>query len=167
MAMLTVKAASAPVVVVEPSAYRRQLAERLGADAVIDPFEEDLVERVMHHTGGQGATLVLECSSNEQAVASTLHVIGTGARVVLVGMKDGPDVPFKVLQIQDNQVSVIGSQGAPYFFPKVLAFMSRKAVNLAAVITHQFPLARVVEAFEMGNRGTESGKILIDCTQTD
>ena len=167
MAMLTAKAASAPVVVVEPLAYRRQLAKRLGADAVIDPVEEDLVERVMHHTGKQGATLVLECSSNEQAVASTLRVIGLGARVVLVGMKDGPDVPFKVIQIQANQARVIGAEGAPCFFPKVLAFMSRKAVDLAAVITHRFPLADVVEAFEMGSRGTESGKILIDCTQTD
>ena len=167
LALLTATAASAPVFVVEPSPYRRDLAERLGADGVIDPLAEDPVERIMDYTGQLGATLIVECSSNERAVASTVHVAARGGRIVLVGMKDGPDVPMKLIETQFRKVQIIGSAGAPFFFPKVLAFVSRQAVDLTGVITHRIPLSGVVEAFALGAQAADTGKILIDCGQTD
>jgi L-iditol 2-dehydrogenase len=165
MALLTTRAASALVMVVEPSAVRRQLAERLGADVVIDPMVENVTECIMDHTKKQGATLVLECSANDEAIASTLSVAGRGGRIVLVGMKDGPDIPLALIQTQFKKMRIIGAVGAPFFFPKVLAFMSRKVADLTGIITHRFPLADIVAAFELGSRRAESGKIMIDCTE--
>ena len=167
LAMLTAKAASAPVIMVEPAAYRRELAERLGADAMIDPSREDPVGRIMHYTGNQGATLIVECSGNDRAVAATVHSTAVGGRIVLVGMTDGRDVPVQVDRTQFRRAAIIGAAGAPFFFAKTLAFMSRRAVNLTGVITHRFPLTDVVKGFQMGSRGTETGKIVFDCTRMD
>jgi len=167
LAMLTCKAASAPVIVVEPSAYRRKLALQLGADVVIDPLEVDPAEQIVRHTEGRGATLVLECSANERAASATLHAVATGGRIVLVGMKDGPDVPLALIQTQFKRAQLLGSQGAPFFFPKVLAFVSLHAADLIGIVTHRLPLADIVTGFELGAQGTDCGKILIDCTQTE
>jgi len=167
LALMTVKAACALAIVVEPSTYRRDLAGKLGADVLIDPIEEDTARAVTRHTKGRGATLVLECSANENAVASTLHTIGVGARVVVVGVKDGPDVPMRLIETAFKKAQIVGSGGAPFFFPKTLDFMARRSVDFTAIITHRFPLSDIAEAFETGLSGTENGKIVIDCTDIE
>ena len=111
----------------------------------------------------EGATLILECSGNDTAVAASLHAGAIGGRVVLVGMTDGRDVPIQVDQTQWRQIQILGSVDAPFFFPKTLAFVSQRLIDLTAIITHRMPLVRVVEAFEMGASHAESAKIMIDC----
>ena len=40
--------------------------------------------------------------------------------------------------------------------------MSRKLCDPARIITHRFRLDQLHEAFELGNKGTGSGKIVVD-----
>ena len=56
---------------------------------------------------------------------------------------------------------IVVSSGSPYFFPKTLTFMSRRLVDLNPVITHQYPLSDLMEAFELGKKATDSAKILL------
>jgi threonine dehydrogenase-like Zn-dependent dehydrogenase len=39
--------------------------------------------------------------------------------------------------------------------------MSRRLVDLTQIITHRFPLEDVVDAFELGKKASDSGKILV------
>ena len=39
--------------------------------------------------------------------------------------------------------------------------MSRRLVDLLAVVTHQFPLSEIRDAFELGKSGTDCAKILV------
>ena len=93
--MLSCKASGAPVIIVEPQAFRRKMAQDLGADVVLDPTEGNLVEQVLDHTGGRGATLVLECSGSNGALAGTLDVIGKQGRIVLIGQSAGRKIPIE------------------------------------------------------------------------
>ena len=54
LALLTGKAAGAPVIAVEPHPYRRRMASELGADVTVDPLAGDMEEQVRSHTGGRG-----------------------------------------------------------------------------------------------------------------
>jgi threonine dehydrogenase-like Zn-dependent dehydrogenase len=160
-AMLSCKASGAPVTVVEPEAFRRKMAKDLGADVVLDPTDGDLVEQVMEHTGGRGATMVLECSGSNGALATMLDVIAKQGRIVLIGQSVGRRIPIEIGKAIFQRTSIVGSSGSPYFFPKTLTFMSRRLVDLLAVVTHQFTLSDILDAFELGKRGAECAKILI------
>jgi L-iditol 2-dehydrogenase len=160
-AMLTCKASGAPVMVVEPQPYRRQLAQDLGADVVMDPTAGDVVEQVLDHTGGRGATLVLECSGSDGALAATMDVVAKEGRIVLIGQSGGRKVPVEIGKSIWQGATIIGSSGCPYFFPKTLTFMSRHLVDLTKVVTHRFPLTDVLEAFELGRRASDSAKMLL------
>ncbi len=160
-AMLVCKASGAPVITVEPQSFRRQMAQELGADVVINPTAGDVVEQILDHTGGRGATLVLECSGSDDALAATMDVVAKEGRIVLIGQSAGRKVPVEIGKSIWQGATIIGSSGCPYFFPKTLTFMSRHLVDLTKVVTHRFPLTDVLEAFELGRRASDSAKMLL------
>jgi L-iditol 2-dehydrogenase len=160
-ALLSCKASGAPVIIVEPQAFRRSMAQDLGADVVLDPSDGDLVQQVLDHTGGRGATMVLECSGSDGALAATLDVMGKQGRIVLVGQSAGRKIPIEIGKAIFQRTTLIGSSGSPYFFPKTLTFMSRRLVDLMAVVTHQFSLSDILDAFELGKSGADCAKILV------
>ncbi len=160
-ALLSCRASGAPVIVVEPQPFRQQMARDLGAEVVVDPTVEDVAERVLQHTAGRGATLVLECSGSNGALAATLDVIGKQGRIVLIGQSAGRKIPIEIGKAIFQRTRIVGSSGSPYFFPKTLTFMSRRLVDLMPVVTHQFRLADVLSAFELGRNPVDCGKILV------
>jgi L-iditol 2-dehydrogenase len=160
-ALLTCKAAGAPVIVIEPQPVRGQMARDLGADVVIDPRVGDVIEQVLEHTAGRGATLVLECSGSNGALEATIDVVAKQGRIVLIGQSVGRKIPIEIGKTIFQGATIVGSSGSPHFFPKTLTFMSRRLVDLAPIITHQFPLTDVLEAFKLGQRATDSAKILL------
>ncbi len=160
-AMLSCQASGAPVIVVEPQPFRQQMALNLGADRVVDPTDEELVGRVLAYTHGRGATLVLECSGSDRALACAFDVVGKQGRIVLIGQSAGRKIPVEIGKAVFQRTTIVGSSGSPYFFPKTLAFMSRRLVDLMAVVTHHFPLAEISDAFQLGRSAVDSAKILI------
>jgi len=160
-AMLSCKASGAHVIVVEPQPFRRNMARDLGADVILDPMDGNLVEQVLDHTGGRGATMVLECSGSNGALVATLDVIGKQGRIVLIGQSAGRKIPIEIGKAIFERTTIVGSSGSPYFFPKTLAFMSRRLVDLMPVVTHRFPLSEILDAFELGKSGADCAKILV------
>ncbi|MHB0878942.1 MAG: zinc-dependent alcohol dehydrogenase, partial [Anaerolineae bacterium] len=136
-AFLTCKASGAPVIVVEPMAERAQLAREMGADAVLDPRAGDIVQQIADLTGGRGATLVIECSGSDAALAATVDVVAKQGRIVLIGQSVGRKVPIEIGKLIWQGAQVIGSCGSPHYYPKTLAFMSRHLVDITRIITHR------------------------------
>jgi L-iditol 2-dehydrogenase len=161
LSMLECQASGARVIVVEPIPYRRDMARKLGADVAIDPTP-GYKEQIMDETGGRGATLVLECSGSDAALADSIDIVGKQARIVLVGQSVGRKVPIEIGMAIWKATTIYGSCDSPFFFPKTLDFMGRRLVDLTQVVTHRFPLDRIHEAFELGKNASASGKIIIE-----
>lgn len=160
LTMLEAKACGAPVIVVEPLPYRAKMAADLGADAVLDP-KDHLVEHIMDMTRGRGATLVVECSGADPALANSIDVVAKESRIVLVGQSVGRKVPIEIGMSIWKGTTIYGSCDSPWFFPKTLAFMERRLTDLTKVITHRFPIEKIHEAFELGKNASASGKLMI------
>lgn len=156
------KASGAPVIAVEPEKYRQKMAAKMGADTVIDPTKPDFLDRINDLTDGLGFSVIIECSGSVAGIASTVDAIGVDGRIVLTGQSMGLKIPAELGKTIWKHAHIIGSCGSPNYFPPTIAFMSRKLVDLTKIITHRFPLNKVDEAFELGLKGTESGKILLD-----
>jgi L-iditol 2-dehydrogenase len=162
LAVLTGKASGALIVVVEPQPYRRKLALELGADVAVDPTEGGLEEQVCAHTGGRGASLVVECSGNDAARAGALDVLANRGRIVLIGLGGNHNVPIIDLdKAIFKGATISGGDGSSFFLSKTLAFLSRQLVDVGRVITHRFSLEHVVKALELGGTQGESSKIMI------
>ncbi|MCI8388137.1 MAG: zinc-binding dehydrogenase [Clostridiales bacterium] len=77
-------AGAAPVIAVDPNPARRESAIRFGADAALDPFAADFIDKVNYLTGG-GAKAAIEVTGNGKALDQVLDCMAKFGRVALLG----------------------------------------------------------------------------------
>lgn len=150
------------IIALEVNAYRRDLATKLGADTVINPLEEDVVERVMAETDGRGVDVVGEFSGNKDAIEKAFKYVKKGGGISMLGIPSKPieldlanDVVFK-------GVSVYGVTGRRIYdtWHEVKALIDKGLLHLDDIITHTFPLKDIEKASEIMGSGN-SGKIVL------
>lgn len=145
----------------EVDPYRMEKAKELGADAVINPMEEDISERILELTHGIGVRAVCETSGNIKAMEKGFDCLAKGGRYVFSSM------PSKKLEVDiakyivQRELVMTGCYGRQMFQTWHTAFelLATKKVNLNKIITHRFNLEQYAEAFEVV-LSRKSGKVL-------
>lgn len=81
---------AAPIVVADPIASRRELAQRLGADLTIDPRDPDFLETVRDATGRRGADVAVDAAGSRDSGPAAIAAARAGGRAVMVGLASQP-----------------------------------------------------------------------------
>ena len=89
VALLKLRGVS-PIVLSEPVEAKRRLGLALGADAVLDPFHEDMAVRVFEMTAGIGFPVVFECAGVTDNVQKALDWVARGGNICVVSMMFAP-----------------------------------------------------------------------------
>lgn len=152
--MQVAKAKGAKVFISDIDPGRLELADRLGADAVINPKEASLERRLQALTGGEGANVVIEAVGSETTIRQAIDVVSAAGRVVLVGLYGG-EIALKPISLIRKELDVVGSRNSSGAFPEAISLMEKGRINLAEMITHRFALEEAPEVF----RGIEEGRI--------
>jgi threonine 3-dehydrogenase len=156
------KAAGAALVIatdVEP--YRLEIAQRMGADLVIDASDAEMVKQVMEATGGDGVEVVLEMSGAQSALDAALAVVTRGGRISLLGIFSQPvQVNLSDLVIQKG-VRLYGIYGRRLYdsWERTQALL-RGGLDLTPIITHRFDLADWERGFEL-IAARHAGKVVL------
>lgn len=154
------------VVLVEPNAYRRSMAERFGA-VPVDP-EADPREFADSATRTRGGfDLALECSGAKPALATAVDAVRREATVVSVGLVKG-EFPLDVSKtLISRGVTLRGSWGRSIWdtWHRMSALVVAGKVDLEGLITHRLPLSGLPDALAL-MRG-EAGKVLLDPSLPD
>jgi len=149
----------ARAIAVDMSAYRRALAEKLGAWRAVDPNGRDAAKEILELTGGAGADVALDCSPAPATVSSALDCVRSFGRVAFVGEKGDATIHPSNHFIR-KEITAIGSwyyTANDYF--EILDLHAR-GLKVDDLITHRFPLREADEAFATFASG-ESGKVLL------
>jgi L-iditol 2-dehydrogenase len=131
---------------------RLRVAERLGADALIDASQVDPVRAVRDLTAGRGADVVIEFAGTERAARDALHMARRGGRVVLGGAT-GPGRELAGVDLSvivRGHLDVLGSVANPRgVSARGLALLARGAVDVRPLITHHLPLREFPRAWQL------------------
>ena len=174
MVMQVIKNYVSKVIVSEVSQKRLQLARELGADVVIDATKEDPLKKVEEITGtgrsfsGKGgacADIVMECSGVPFVLQQAIEMARTGGRIVLVGLFE-ENVPIDVNHVIHKQLSLIssfnrGAKPANEEIKDAIKLMADGKVTMKPLISHEFPVDKIMEAFELQTKADESVKVVI------
>ena len=172
--MLVLKQFVSKVVVTEVSQKRLKLAQELGADVVIDATKEDPLQKVIEITGtgrsfsGKGGgcgDIVMECSGVPVALQQAIEMTRTGGRIVLVGIFE-QEVPLNINHIIHKQLTLISSysKGQKPIGEEIkaaIALIASGKVDVKPLISHQFPLDKIMEAFEVQINPEQAIKVVI------
>lgn len=143
------KAMGARVIALDISADRRELAKQFGADEVVDPMSNDVVDAIRDLTHGEGAQKTLDCSSNPEARRAAVQSVRTWGTACFVGERG--DVTFDVSNdFLRRQVTLVGS----WTFSKngqadCAEFVADRKIDVDSLFTHEFTLDQAEEAYKL------------------
>ena len=141
------------VIVSDPMDERLFVAAKFGADTMVNPRRESVIERVKSLTENRGADAVLVAAPATSLVGEALEAVRPGGRVMLfaaTSRKDRAELPLASICMDEKQL--IGSYSADVDLQEEsarLVFERQLQLPLRELITHRFPLDRVEDAIEL------------------
>jgi L-iditol 2-dehydrogenase len=128
---------------------RLRLGRQLGADVIVDSRQADPVAAVREATGGKGADLVIDCAGADDTFDQALKMAKPGGKVLLVAFYHGP-VTADVAHAVRSNITIYTERGeGGTSVGRALALLEAGRIAAKPLVTHQFPLHRVHEAFEV------------------
>lgn len=150
----------AHVVAVELTDYRKELALELGADDVIDPTEEDVLDRVEEITDGAGVDAAVDCTGVPQAQRTMIDAVRTRGEAAFVADAGGLELDIA----SDMVYRGLTLHGSWHYnealIPEMMRMIPDVTEQLDALVTHEFALENVQDAFEL-QETQECGKVLL------
>ena len=131
----------------EPLPHRRKIALQFGAGAAFDPGSEDVVRGIKERTGGEGVDVAFEIAGSSSATVQAVQVLRPGGTLVLVGYWKADEVTLPGITAMRKGLTIRFTRRMKNTFPRAIELVRRGQVDLSALVTHEFPLRQVTEAF--------------------
>jgi threonine dehydrogenase-like Zn-dependent dehydrogenase len=148
-----------PVFITDFSAYRLELAQRLGGIPV--QIQETALPAVMRDHGLRAADLAIDTSGKTAGRRVSFDALDQRGVFVCVGHGEGLNLTISPDMIAPER-SVLGSE---YFsfgeLPANLEMLQSNFDYLRPIITHRYPASAIQEAFETFFAGS-TGKVIIE-----
>jgi 2-desacetyl-2-hydroxyethyl bacteriochlorophyllide A dehydrogenase len=148
--------------VFEPIADRRAVAKEFGADYVVDPIANNVVEEAMKITDGRGYDVVIDASGAIKAVATLPQITAKGGTLLYAAMYPNTfEMPINLYKYcYINELTITGFYVSPYTYPRALQMLPK--MKLDKFIEKSFMIDQAEEAFAAQVSGKYL-KILIEC----
>jgi len=140
------KARGAKVFITDINPQRLQTAAELGATTIA--AGEGLLDEVLRLTDGEGMPVVMEATGSPPVAESTVDLVASGGRVVIVGiLKNGVRVGFPGLDLVRKEMTIVGSRASVGCFPESLGLLASGAIRYPEIAT-RFSLDQALSVFE-------------------
>lgn len=146
------------VIVSEPDETKWGALRSLGADQVINPIQQSLIDRV------NGADVVIECAGTKASMETAVQLTKKGGQILLFGVAS-PDVKISIspFEVFNKELSIHGSFVNPYTHEEAISLISKKVIDVHSLITHRFQLDEIPEIMKnYQNRNISKALIIQD-----
>lgn len=147
-------AGASRVMVSEPTAGRRALASRFGADDLIDPMQTDVLAAVQDVTGGVGADVVIEAVGSVRTYESAVETVRRGGKILAYGAPPQDAVmSLRPFDVYAKELTIVGSYAGSYdTWPRAIELLAGGRFDPSLIVDSVRPLGEAIEAL----RGLES-----------
>lgn len=153
------RALGARTIVTSSSDEKLARASSLGADAIVNHTDGNVVEVVKEVTDGRGTDVVVE-TVGEATWERSLAAAATEGRIVVCGATSGHSPPARLYRLWWKQLVVYGStMGMPSDFEG--AYELIRAGRARVHLDSTFPLAETARAHERLESGAHFGKVVL------
>ena len=151
LVLLCRAAGAAEVFVSEPVPHRREAALRLGAIAALEPAAEPVGAAIRRLTGGRGVDVAFEAAGAPETPAQAAEAVRPGGQVVLVGIPADDRLVLSHAVARRKGLTLRFARRMKHTYPRALALVASRRVDLRPLLTHCFPLSAASEAFRMAD----------------
>lgn len=161
------KKGAAKVVVADVLDGKLELAKKLGADITINLKKEDALAKVMELTDGLGADVVVEAAGSESSFNMASEIIKHNGKFVFYSWVTQP-ITLNISRWHDDGIEFINTclvhhtwRERYVWTPPSLRPVVQGLVDVKSLITHEFKLSKIKEAFELADKDDTAIKIVL------
>lgn len=161
------KKGAAKVIVIDVLDGKLQLAQKLGADIVINANADDPVQAVLDITGGSGADVVVEAAGSEQSINAATALLKHNGIFVWYSWITRP-VRLDISRWHDDGIEFRNTclvhhtrQERQVWTPQALRPVVQGLIDIRSLITHEFPLNDIDKAFEFVDKDDAAVKVVL------
>jgi 2-desacetyl-2-hydroxyethyl bacteriochlorophyllide A dehydrogenase len=143
---------------------RLAMAKQLGVDYVINVEKEDIRKRVAEITNGVGVDVVIENTGSVEPIDESLDIVRKGGKVLWAGggIRGGIVAPVDTHKIIVKELEIYGEISQVWKdWITALHLVKTGRVQLKPLVTHEFPLERWEEAFDLAATSTDCLRVAI------
>ena len=159
-AILTAKLFSpAHIVAIDKAESRLQAAKAFGADITV-AADADPMATVRELTGGLGADVVMEAVGTPGTFELCAALVRPGGRVANIGVHGKP----ATLHLEDlwiRNITITTGLVDTFSTPKLLGMLTAGQLATGAMVSHRFPLAEIMAAYDVFARPAETGALKV------
>jgi len=149
------------VILSEPDEKRRNLARKLGADVVVNPNRENLLEIIKSCTQNLGVDVAFEAVGRAETCEQAIELVKKGGKVIFVGVvPPEKQIKLKPFEVFSKELVIKGVGINFHTYNRAINLIKR--LNLEPLTTHKFDLIDIHKAIECFKK-REGIKILIRC----
>jgi NADPH:quinone reductase-like Zn-dependent oxidoreductase len=158
-ALQVAKAFGAEVIATAGGSDKLAKAKSLGADHVVDHYQQNVLEEVRRITGKEGVDVVVE-HVGKATWEGSVKALAKGGRLVLCGATTGAEVTTDLRYVYNRELTIYGSfmssRGELLSVTKLF-----KSHRLKPIVDSVFPLQRAAEAQKRMEGSEHFGKIVL------
>jgi S-(hydroxymethyl)glutathione dehydrogenase/alcohol dehydrogenase len=155
------------IIGVDLNPAREKIARQFGMTHFVNPKEVkgDLVGHLVELTGG-GADYSFECIGNVNIMRQALECChrGWGQSIIIGVAGAGQEISTRPFQLVTGRVwkgTAFGGARGRTDVPKIVDWYMDKRINIDDLITHQMPLEKINEAFDLMHEGKSIRSVVV------
>lgn len=150
------------VIVVQTSKFRRDQAAKMGADMVVNPYEENWVESVIRNTSGHGASAVYYTAGGAKVLNECLKAAEIGGEVMIYAPIHSYLPVLESDEIHYRELTVTGSiRHDKESFMEAVQLISNNMVDLEDLILEFGDFNNFGDELKKANENREIHRILL------
>jgi 2-desacetyl-2-hydroxyethyl bacteriochlorophyllide A dehydrogenase len=154
---------ASPVIGITRSAFKRSLAEKLGADLTFSSGAEAL-RGVLDATNDDGADVIIESTGKLPVIGDAISMVRPGGSILLFGVSTATEGKLPFYQLYYKELTLYNSRAAKgEDFPVSIDLVAKGMVKLDPLVTHKLPLSDLSKAIQMLDADEDARmKIILD-----
>jgi len=152
------------VVAASRSAFKLDLAKKMGADVLVNISGHTPLEAVNAITNSEEFSVVIEATGVADGANLALRSAAPRARVVITGVFENELQAIDFNTIMPKELTVLGSLGGPTVFDEAIELIRKEQLQVLPINTHVLPLSEGPQALAMVAKGhPDLVKVHLDC----
>ena len=159
-ALVNARFRGARVIAVESMPWRVERAKEMGADEVLNPSDEDIVQQIMNLTDGIGVDYAIDCSGNVNAQRLCIDATRRKGKVAFVGECGTALEVFGSRDFIRKGLTLFGNWHYNLNdFPGIMKVAAESPL-IELFISHVLPMSDIQKALEIGSSQQNAKMIL-------
>lgn len=137
----------ADIILIDPDAFRLEMAKRLGATITIQNKDVDAVKKVMEITGQKGVDVAIEAVGIPETFDICQGIIAPGGTIANIGVH-GKSVNLHLEKLWSQNITLTTALVDTSSTPALLKMLERGKLAPKPLITHRFKLEDILKAYQ-------------------